>query len=157
MWGKPFWSLSLSIFGAIVIGFKMKREYRAIPTMACPTSIHSTRPSPYPRVHSATNLQRRLVKAAAPPHPENKRVWSSLLHGKTAVMEEGAEEMQRRDPLGAKIRLALRDGERAYRFWSECPGRGGARCALCQLPVAHRQFTFEMSSRHGTAVRAAAC
>ena len=28
MWGKPFWSLGLDIFEAIVIGFEMRREYR---------------------------------------------------------------------------------------------------------------------------------
>ena len=33
-----------------------------------------------------------------PPRPENKRVWASLLKGKTAVIEEVAKEMDRRDP-----------------------------------------------------------
>src|ERR1022692_3531272 len=36
--------------------------------------------------------------APAPPRPENKRVWASLLKGKTAVIEEVAQEMKRRDP-----------------------------------------------------------
>jgi len=50
------------------------------------------------------------------PRPENKRVWASLLKGKTAVIEEVAEEMDRRDPSGSMIRLALTDGERALQI-----------------------------------------
>jgi len=37
-------------------------------------------------------------EARPPPRPENKRVWASLLKGKTAVIEEVAKEMDRRDP-----------------------------------------------------------
>jgi len=55
----------------------------------------------------------------APPRPENKRVWASLLKGKTAVIEEVAQEMQRRDPQGIKIRVALTDGERALQILVE--------------------------------------
>jgi hypothetical protein len=51
-----------------------------------------------------------------PPRPENKRVWASLLKGKTAVIQEVAEEMQRRDPAGSKTRVALTDGERALQL-----------------------------------------
>ena len=51
-----------------------------------------------------------------PPRPENKRVWASLLKGKTAVIEEVAREMQRRDPPGIKTRVALTDGERALQI-----------------------------------------
>ena len=54
-----------------------------------------------------------------PPRPENKRVWASLLKGKTAVIEEVAQEMQRRDPEGIKIRVALTDGERALQILVE--------------------------------------
>ena len=54
--------------------------------------------------------------APTPPRPENKRVWASLLKGKTAVIHEVAEEMERRDPSGAKTRLALTDGERALQI-----------------------------------------
>jgi hypothetical protein len=52
----------------------------------------------------------------APPRPENKRVWASLLKGKTAVFQEVAEEMDRRDPLRSLTRLALTDGERALQL-----------------------------------------
>src|SRR3974377_1290806 len=38
------------------------------------------------------------VETPPPPRPENKRVWVSLLKGKTAVIQEVAEEMDRRDP-----------------------------------------------------------
>ena len=51
-----------------------------------------------------------------PPRPENKRVWASLLKGKTAVILEVAEEMERRDPSASKTRVALTDGERALQI-----------------------------------------
>lgn len=54
--------------------------------------------------------------AATAPRPENKRVWASLLKGKTAVIQEVAEEMARRDPSGCKTRVALTDGERALQI-----------------------------------------
>ncbi len=55
--------------------------------------------------------------APTPPRPENKRVWASLLKGKTAVIQEVAEEMERRDPSGSsKTHLALTDGERALQI-----------------------------------------
>ncbi len=54
--------------------------------------------------------------APPPPRPENKRVWASLLKGKTAVIQEVAEEMDRRDPLRSLTRLALTDGERALQI-----------------------------------------
>ena len=53
---------------------------------------------------------------ATPPRPENKRVWASLLKGKTTVIQEVAEEMERRDPSGSKTRVALTDGERALQI-----------------------------------------
>jgi hypothetical protein len=54
--------------------------------------------------------------ASAPPRPENKRVWASLLKGKTTVIQEVAEEMDRRDPSRSFTRLALTDGERALQI-----------------------------------------
>jgi len=51
-----------------------------------------------------------------PPRPENKRVWASLLKGKTAVIQEVAEEMDRRDLSRSMTRLALTDGERALQI-----------------------------------------
>jgi len=55
-------------------------------------------------------------EAPPPPRPENKRVWASLLKGKTAVIEEVAQEMDRRDPSRSTTRLALTDGERALQI-----------------------------------------
>jgi hypothetical protein len=49
----------------------------------------------------------------APPRPENQRGWASLRKGKTAVIQEAAQERQRRDPGNAKTRGALTDGERS--------------------------------------------
>jgi hypothetical protein len=54
--------------------------------------------------------------APAPPRPENKRVWASLLKGKNVVIQEVAEEMERRDPSASKTRVALTDGERALQM-----------------------------------------
>jgi hypothetical protein len=54
--------------------------------------------------------------APVPPRPENKRVWASLLKGKTAVIQEVAEEMDRRDPWRSLTRLGLTDGERALQI-----------------------------------------
>lgn len=55
-------------------------------------------------------------EAPPPPKPENKRVWASLLKGKTAVIQEVAEEMARRAPSQSLTRLALTDGERALQI-----------------------------------------
>jgi hypothetical protein len=60
--------------------------------------------------------RRTPTDAPAAPRPENKRVWASLLKGKTAVIQEVAEEMDRRDRSGSMIRLALTDGERALQI-----------------------------------------
>ena len=43
-------------------------------------------------------------------------MWASLLKGKTAVIQEVAEEMDRRDPSRSVTRLALTDGERALQI-----------------------------------------
>jgi len=74
-------------------------------------------------VESLFRIQHQTPAAGeTPPRPENKRVWASLLKGKTAVIKEVAEEMQRRDPQGIKTRVALTDGDREpYRFWSKGP------------------------------------
>jgi hypothetical protein len=55
-------------------------------------------------------------EAPSPPRPENKRVWASLIKGKTAVIEEVAKEMDRRDPTRSMTRVALTDGERALQI-----------------------------------------
>ena len=54
--------------------------------------------------------------ASVPSRPENKRVWASLLKGKDAVIQEVAEEMERRDPSASRTRVALTDGERALQI-----------------------------------------
>jgi hypothetical protein len=71
-------------------------------------------------VESLFRIQRQTpIHGQTPPRPENKRVWASLLKGKTAVIEEVAQEMQRRDPEGIKTRVALTDGERALQILVE--------------------------------------
>jgi hypothetical protein len=54
--------------------------------------------------------------APVPPRPEHKRVWASLLKSKNAVIQEVAEEMERRDRSASKTHLALTDGERALQI-----------------------------------------
>jgi hypothetical protein len=71
-------------------------------------------------VESLFRIERQTPAAGqTPPRPENKRVWASLLKGKTAVIEEVAQEMQRRDPQGLKTRVAVTDGERALQILVE--------------------------------------
>ena len=71
-------------------------------------------------VESLFRIERQTPAAGqTPPRPENKRVWPSLLKGKTAVIEEVAQEMQRRDPQGVKTRVAVTDGERALQILVE--------------------------------------
>jgi hypothetical protein len=71
-------------------------------------------------VGSLFRIQHQTPAAGeTPPRPENKRVWASLLKGKTAVIKEVAEEMQRRDPQGIKTRVALTDGDRALQILVE--------------------------------------
>src|SRR6202521_4850215 len=71
-------------------------------------------------VESLFRIQPKIpVDGQIPPRPENKRVWASLLKGKTAVIEEVAQEMQRRDPQGIKTRVAVTDGERALQILVE--------------------------------------
>lgn len=62
-----------------------------------------------------TERRTRADRAAAP-RPENKRVWASLVKSKSAVIEEVAAEMDRRDPAGLLTRIALTDGERALQI-----------------------------------------
>jgi hypothetical protein len=73
--------------------------------------------TPQQVIESLFPTSRRTSRdAPTPPRPENKRVWASLIKGKTAVIQEVAEEMQRRDPCGSKTRVALTDGERALQI-----------------------------------------
>src|SRR5215831_13508302 len=53
--------------------------------------------------------------AVSPPRerPEYKRVWASLLKGKTGIMAEVVEELRRRDSARQKRWVVLTDGERA--------------------------------------------
>jgi len=71
-------------------------------------------------VESLFRIRRQTpADGQTPPRPENKRVWASLLKGKAAVIQEVAQEMQRRDPEGIKTRVALTDGERALQILVE--------------------------------------
>jgi hypothetical protein len=70
-------------------------------------------------VKSLFRIRQTPADEPTAPRPENKRVWASLLKGKTAVIEEVAQEMQRRDPQGIKTRVALTDGERALQILVE--------------------------------------
>jgi hypothetical protein len=73
--------------------------------------------TPQQVIESLFPTSRRTVgDTSVPPRPENKRVWASLLKGKTAVIQEVAEEMERRDPSRSLTRLALTDGERALQM-----------------------------------------
>jgi hypothetical protein len=72
--------------------------------------------TPQQVVESLFQISCPTPKEPAPPRPENKRVWASLLKGKNAVIQDVAEEMERRDPSASKTRVALTDGERALQI-----------------------------------------
>jgi len=72
--------------------------------------------TPQQVIESLFPTGRRTADEPVPPRPEHKRVWASLLKGKTAVIQEVAEEMERRDPSRSLTRLALTDGERALQI-----------------------------------------
>ena len=72
--------------------------------------------TPQQVVDSLFPTSRKPSQATPPPRPENKRVWASLRKGKTAVIQEVAEEMDRSDPSRTLTRLALTDGERALQI-----------------------------------------
>ena len=85
-------------------------------------------------VESLFRIQRQTpADGQTPPRPENKRVWASLLKGKTAVIKEVAQEMQRRDPQGIKTRVAVTDGDRALLILVE--GTLGVTLILALLHV----------------------
>ena len=98
-------------------GQKAKRK-----RMATVAAVFTRAPwvrTPEQVVESLFRTQRQTPAGQTPPRPENKRVWASLLKGKTAVIEEVAQEMQRRDPQDIKTRVALTDGERALQILVE--------------------------------------
>src|SRR5215475_11767650 len=72
--------------------------------------------TPQQVIESLFPTSQKPSQATPPPRPESKRVWASLLKGKTAVIQEVAEEMDRRDPSRSLTRLALTDGERALQI-----------------------------------------
>ena len=48
--------------------------------------------------------------------PHDKRIWASLRKGKDGIIQEAAEEVERRDPNRVKTRVILTDGERALQY-----------------------------------------
>lgn len=84
--------------------------------MATVATVFTRQPwvrTPQQVLESLFRLRGKEETSVAPPRPENKRVWASLTKGKTAVIEEVAQEIERRDPSATRTRLALTDGERA--------------------------------------------
>ena len=72
--------------------------------------------TPQQVVESLFRISRpRPEDAPVPPRRQHKRVWASLLKSKTAVIQEVAEEMERRDPSASKTRVASTDGEQWMR------------------------------------------
>jgi len=94
--------------------------------------------APQNRSWKACSVLKRQIPSdeQIPLRPENKRVWASLLKGKTAVIEEVAQEMQRPDPQGIKTRVALTDGERTLTD----SGRRDARRHPDPLPAMRGYF-----------------
>ena len=76
-----------------------------------------------PRIRTPEDVVKSLFRTAlsvVSPHPahkrtrpQNKRIWASLRKGKDRLIQEAAQEVERRDPNKTKTRVALTDGERA--------------------------------------------
>src|SRR5215469_2002062 len=96
-----------------------KRQKANKKRMATVATVFTRAPwvrTPQQVIGSLFPMGHRTSADAPAPRPENKRVWASLLKGKTAVIQEVAEEMDRRDPSRSLTRLALTDGERALQI-----------------------------------------
>lgn len=86
--------------------------------MATVAAVFTQQPrvrTPEEVIKSLFDPERDRSKDPNRPHqgPERKRVWASLVAGKDAFIQDVKKEMDRRDPRGAKIRVAVTDGERA--------------------------------------------
>ncbi|MBI4340531.1 MAG: ISKra4 family transposase [Chloroflexi bacterium] len=89
--------------------------------MGVVATVYPQRPrirSPEEVIENLFDLEQRRGKTegeTSPPpgRPEYKRVWASLRKGKAGVIEEMAQELERRDPQGKKDWVVLTDGERA--------------------------------------------
>jgi len=96
-----------------------------------------------PRVRTPEEVVASLFDdVPAPPplrirRPEHKRVWASLTRSKAAVIAEVAAEMQRCDPTGTKVHVALSDGERALQKRLEPTLRGVLGSVLLILDFLH--------------------
>lgn len=94
-----------------------KGEKRTKKKMATVASVHTTQPHPRTAEEVVTNLMDpdapRPLKPR--PRPEGRRLWASVKQSKDEVLQEVAQEMQRRDPAGAKTAVCVMDGERALK------------------------------------------
>ncbi len=94
------------------LGKGEKRNKKRMATVATVRTLE-------PRVRTAEDVVASLFDGAPASSPlrirrdEHKRVWASLTQSKAAVIAEVAAEMQRCDPAGTKVHVALSDGERA--------------------------------------------
>ena len=78
------------------------------PRVRTPEEVVESLFDPKPRVVGNDALPKPKV-----PRPERKRVWASVEKSKDDVIADVAAEVERRDPLREKVRVALTDGERA--------------------------------------------
>jgi hypothetical protein len=96
-----------------------------------------------PRVRTPEEVVASLFEAAPAASPlrirrsEHKRVWASLTQSKDAVIAEVAAEMQRCDPEGTKVHVALSDGERALQKRLEPTLRGALGSVILILDFLH--------------------
>ena len=95
-----------------------KGEKRTKKKMATVASVHSTQP--YER--TSEQVVANLMDPDAPkgnnprPRPEGRRLWASVKQSKDEVIEEVAQEMQRRDPASKKAAVCVMDGQRALKI-----------------------------------------
>jgi hypothetical protein len=96
------------------IGQKANRK-----KMATVAAVFTRQPwirTPEQVVESLFGVHPKAHHDPAPPKPENKRVWASLVKGKAAVVDEVVAEVHRRDPHARLTLVALTDGERALQI-----------------------------------------
>jgi len=95
-----------------------KANKKRMSTVATTFTMEPRIRTPEEVVESLFQPELKVVGERKPPRPrpEHKRVWASLQKGKEAVIQELAQEMDRRDPDGKKTRVAVTDGERALQI-----------------------------------------
>jgi hypothetical protein len=97
-------------------------EKRTKKKMATVATVHTTKPHVRSAEQVVANLmdpesaEERGQKERESPEPEYRRLWASVKQSKDEVIQQVAEEMDRRDPKREKIAVCITDGENALKL-----------------------------------------